>query len=279
MKIYTVSAQNFMMDGGASFGVVPKGIWNKKYPADENNMCNFANRCLLVIDGDRKILIDTGVGNKQDEKFLSFCHLSGVGLMESLEKTGVAPDEITDVVFSHLHYDHCGGAVKFNDDRSGYELTFKNANYWVSKAQWDCAMNPNIRENASFLDENLLPIRKSGNLRLIENDMELYPNFSVRLYDGHTDGQVIPFINYNGKTLVYVSDMIPTHVHVPIVYAASYDIRPLTVFEDKQGFLKEAAENNYTLLFEHDIDVECCTVKNTPRGIKVKETFKFDDIK
>ncbi|RLD37401.1 MAG: MBL fold metallo-hydrolase, partial [Bacteroidetes bacterium] len=214
MEIYSIETGNFKLDGGAMFGVVPKVMWNKIYPADENNLCSWAMRCLLVVDGDRKILIDNGIGDKQDAKFLGHFHLHGDDTLEkSLAKHGFTPDDITDMVLTHLHFDHSGGSIKWNVNRSALIPTFKNAKYWVSKAQWVWAINPNNREKASFLSENIMPIQESGQLNIVETEGEIYPGFLLKMVNGHTDGQIIPHIKYKGKTLVYMGDLLPSTAH------------------------------------------------------------------
>ncbi len=229
MKLFPIHISNFMIDGGAMFGVVPKALWQRKYPADENNLCNWALRSLLADTGERLILVDNGYGDKQDEKFFSHVHLNGgYGLEGALSRAGYRPDQVTDMVLTHLHSDHCGGGVKWNSDRTSYELSFPNATYWVSRRQWDWAIDPNVREADAYLDENLLPMQESGQLRFVEDSpFELAPGFSLRMYNGHTDGQLIPFIQYQGRTLVFTADLIPSLAHVPLKYNMSYDIHPL----------------------------------------------------
>jgi glyoxylase-like metal-dependent hydrolase (beta-lactamase superfamily II) len=279
MKLYAIETGNAKFDGGAVFGVVPKVIWEKIYPADENNLCNTSIRSLLVVDEDRKILFDTGIGDKQDEKFLSNFHLNGDdNLLKSLLNVGIKPEDITDIVFTHLHFDHCGGATKYNRDRTGIELTFSNANIHVSRKQWDWAMHPNSREKASYLKENLIPLLESGRLSFIEQQGELFPNIDIKLYYGHTEAQVIPFIRFNGKTLVFTADFIASVAHIPLAYIPSYDIRPLISMEEKAIFYKDALENNYILFFAHDLPNECCTLQNTEKGVRVKDTFKLAEI-
>lgn len=276
MKLFPIHITNFKIDGGAMFGVVPKVLWQKKYPADENNLCNWALRSLLIDTGERVILIDNGYGDKQDEKFFSHVYLNGGdGLEGALKKNGYSFDDVTDMILTHLHADHCGGGVKYNTDRSGFELTFKNAIYWVSKPQWDWAINPNKQEGASFLKENLLPMVDSGQLKFIEKATELYPGINLRLYNGHTVGQIIPFINTGEKTIVFVADLIPSTAHIPLVWNMAYDIRPMDMLQEKEDFLNEAANENYTLFFQHDFYNECCMVLQTDKGIRVKETFSL----
>ncbi len=276
MKLFPIHITNFKIDGGAMFGVVPKVLWQSKYPADEDNLCNWALRSLLIDTGERVILIDNGYGDKQDKKFFSHVYLNGGdGLEGALKKHGYSFDDITDMVLTHLHSDHCGGGVKFNDDRTGYELTFKHATYWISKPHWEWAMNPNKQEGASFLKENLLPMLESGKLKFIEENTELYPGINLRLYNGHTVGQIIPFINTGKKTVVFVADLIPSTAHIPLVWNMAYDIRPMDMLQEKEDFLNEAAEKNYTLFFQHDLYFECCTVYQTEKGVRVKDTFKL----
>ena len=277
MELYPINTGNLKLDGGAMFGVVPKVIWNKLYPADENNLCNWAMRCLLIVDGDRKILIDNGMGNKQDERFLKHYYLNGEDtLVKSLAKYGFTPDDITDNIITHLHFDHVGGAVKY-DKNGDLVPTFKNATYWVSKAQWDWATNPNRREQASFLEENIFPIQQQGNLKLVEDEGEILPNIEVKLFNGHTDGQIIPHIKYKGKTIVFMGDLLPSTAHIPMPYVMSYDTRPLLTLEDKKRFFAEAVANDYILFFEHDLYNECCTLQETSKGVREKDTFTLEE--
>jgi glyoxylase-like metal-dependent hydrolase (beta-lactamase superfamily II) len=278
MKLYPIETGNLKLDGGAMFGVVPKALWSKVYPADENNLCNWAMRCLLVVDGERKVLIDNGIGDKQDWSFLRHYHLNGEDSLEgSLAQLGLNPEDITDVILTHLHFDHCGGSITWNKDRTGYALAFPNATYWTSRQQYDWALEPNHRESASFLKENILPIEESGNLKLIEEEGEILPNITVKLYNGHTEGQVIPHINYNGKTVVFMADLLPSAAHVPMPWIMAYDTRPLETLKDKERFYKEALENDYVLFLEHDLYNECCTLQMTEKGVRLKETFKIAD--
>ena len=277
MKIYPIETGNLKLDGGAMFGVVPKTLWQKLYPCNENNLCNWAMRCLLIIDEDRKILIDNGIGDKQDEKFLKHYYLNGDDDLEkSLAKLGFTPNDITDMILTHLHFDHCGGSIKYADNNKDFEPAFKNANYWVSKKQYNWAVEPNHRESASFLKENILPIEKSGQLKLIEEESEILPNINVKLFDGHTDGQIIPYINYNGKILAFTADLLPSTVHVPLPWIMAYDTRPLITLEDRQIFYKEVLKKDITLFFEHDLYNECCTLQKTDKGVRVKETFSLN---
>ena len=277
MEIFTVETGNFKLDGGAMFGVVPKVMWQKLYPADENNLCNWAMRCLLVVNGDRKILIDNGIGNKQDEKFLKHYYLNGDDNLEkSLSKLGYSFDDITDVVLTHLHFDHCGGSIKYNENK---ELVpaFPNAIFHTSKQQWEWATNPNRRERASFLKENILPIQENGKLNLFDKEQELFPNFEVKLFNGHTAGQVIPVINVNGQKFAYMGDLLPSTAHIPMPFIMSYDTKPLETLEDKKRFFNDAMKGNYILIFEHDIYNECCTLHETEKGIREKDTFSLDE--
>jgi glyoxylase-like metal-dependent hydrolase (beta-lactamase superfamily II) len=277
MKLYPIETGNLKLDGGAMFGVVPKVLWQKVYPCDENNLCNWAMRCLLIVYGDRKILIDNGIGNKQDEKWLSHYYLNGEDTLEdSLEKLGFKPEDITDMVITHMHFDHCGGSVKWNSDRTGFELAFPNATYWTSRQQYEWATEPNRREEASYLKENILPIQESGKLRLIEEEGEFIPNIVFKLYNGHTEGQVIPHINYHGRTVVFTADLMPSAAHIPMPWIMAYDTRPLETLKDKERFYKEALENNYLLFLEHDLYNEVCELNDTPKGVRVSKSGKLE---
>jgi len=269
MKLHSINTGTFKLDGGAMFGVVPKTLWQKVYPSDENNLCTWALRCLLIENNEQRILIDCGIGNKQDEKFLGHYYIkNNDGFVQTLLHTGFKPDDITDVILTHLHFDHCGGAVKYNEEKTEFVPTFKNATYWLGKQQWDLANNPNSREKASFFKENFIPLLNAGKIKFIEKDTELFENVSVKIFNGHTAGQVIPFVKYNNKTIVYMADLIPTSAHLPLVWVLSYDTNPLISLSEKEIFLNEAAENNYILFFEHDIINECCTVKKTDKGVR-----------
>ncbi|RLD66915.1 MAG: MBL fold metallo-hydrolase [Bacteroidetes bacterium] len=277
MEIYAIETGNFKLDGGAMFGVVPKVMWQKVYPADENNLCSWAMRCLLVVDGDRKVLIDTGVGNKQSDKFFGHYYLYGDSTLEkSLGKLGFSVDDITDVLLTHLHFDHCGGSIKYNVNK---ELVpaFPNATFHTSKQQWDWATKPNRRESASFLKENILPLLEHKKLHLFDNEHELFPNIFVKLFNGHTDGQVIPVITVNEQAFAFTADLFPSTAHLPMPYIMSYDTRPLVTLEDRKRFFKDAMENNYILFFEHDLYNECCTLHETEKGIRAKNTFTLDE--
>ncbi len=278
MELHIIETGNLKLDGGAMFGVVPKTIWGKAYPSDENNLCNWSMRCLLVVDGDRRILIDNGIGDKQDEKFLKHYHLNGDATLEgSLKKAGYTPDDITDMVLTHLHFDHCGGSILKTGEDS-YEPAFKNATYWISKPQWEWATHPNRRERASFLKENILPIRETGQLKLVETEQVIFPGFKVVFYNGHTDGQMIPHISYNGKTIVFMADLLPSTAHVPLPYVMAFDTRPLLTLQEKEKFFSEALENDYVLFLEHDLYHECCTLEMTEKGVRVKDTFDLSEI-
>ena len=286
MKLYSINTGYFKLDGGAMFGVVPKTIWNKINPADENNLCSWALRCLLIGDGDRLILVDNGNGDKQDAKFFSHYHLHGDDTLEkSLAIYGFIKDDITDVFLTHLHFDHCGGSIK----REGDKLVpnFKNATYWSNKEHWEWATEPNEREKASFLKENILPIEESGKLRFIEvakgnesklGEVKFSENISVRFVNGHTQAMMLPQVNYNGKTVVFMADLLPSAGHIPIPYIMAYDMQPLLSLQEKRSFLKEAVEKDYILFFEHDKDHECCTLQQTERGIRPKKFFRLEEI-
>ena len=287
MKLYSINTGYFKLDGGAMFGVVPKTIWNKINPADEKNLCSWALRCLLIEDGNRLILVDNGNGDKQDAKFFSHYYLHGDDTLDkSLAKYGFNRDDITDVFLTHLHFDHCGGSIMRKADK--LVPAFKNATYWSNTRHWDWAIHPNEREKASFLKENILPIEASGRLKFILPGSEFDPrrltssffteNISIRFVSGHTESMMLPQINYNGKTVVFMADLLPSHGHIPIPYVMAYDMFPLTSINEKKMFLKEAIENDYILFFEHDPHYECCTLQQTERGIRQKEFFKIDEI-
>ena len=283
MKLHVLNTGYFKLDGGAMFGVVPKSLWSRTNPADQNNMCSWALRSLLIEDGERLILIDTGMGEKQSDKFFSYYYLHGDdSLDKNLKKLGFSRDDITDVFLSHLHFDHCGGAVEWNDQKNGYRPTFKNATYWSTKNHWEWAINPNDREKASFLKENILPIQESGQLQFIEQTGEftknVFPNFDVLFVDGHTESMMIPHIRYKGKTLVFMADLLPSVGHIPLPYVMGYDTRPLITLKEKGAFLKRAEAEKYVLFLEHDAVNECCTLKETERGIRLDDTFNFNSM-
>jgi glyoxylase-like metal-dependent hydrolase (beta-lactamase superfamily II) len=278
MRLEVVNAGNFKLDGGAMFGVVPKSIWNKLNPADANNMCNWATRCLLVEDGNRLILIDTGLGDKQPEKFFSYYYLNGDdSLIKSLHAVGVEPKDITDVVLTHLHFDHCGGAIQWNSGKTMLLPAFPNATYWSHQDHWDHALNPNAREKASFLKENIEPIQESGQLKFVGDDLRISQNISVILSQGHTESMMCPKIQVGDRTLVYMADMIPSAGHVKPNYVMAYDIRPLNTMSERASFLKEALASDYTLFFEHDVANECGQLAQTERGIKLDTTFSLKE--
>ena len=284
MKLYPIETGNFKLDGGAMFGVVPKTIWNKTNPSDDKNLIDLAARCLLIEDGNRLILIDNGMGNKQSEKFFGYYSLWGThSIDKSLAKYGFHRDDITDVFLTHLHFDHCGGSVQWNKDKTGYEVAFKNAKYWTNENHWEWATKPNPREKASFLSENILPIQESGQLNFLqlpEGDFveksEL--DFGVFFVNGHTEKMMIPHIKYQDKTIIFCADLLATSGHVPIPYVMGYDTRPLLTMPEKAKFLTAAAENNYYLFLEHDAHNQIITVENTERGVRLKEVFSCDEI-
>lgn len=277
MQLYTINTGFFKLDGGAMFGVVPKTLWNKVQPADENNRCTWAMRCLLVEEGNRLILIDTGIGHKQSEKFFSHYDLHGDDTLDSsLAKHGFHREDITDVFLTHLHFDHCGGAIEQQND--GLATVFKNATYWSNEQHWKWATEPNAREKASFLKENILPIEESGRLKFIEvkEGVQFTENFFVRFCNGHTKAMMLPQLKYKGKTLVYMADLLPSVFHIPLPWVMAYDMFPLTSLGEKETFLQEALSNEYILYFEHDPKIECCTLKQTEKGIRMDEGFTLN---
>lgn len=286
MKLYSVNCGYFKLDGGAMFGVVPKSIWNRLNPADDNNMCSWALRSLLIEDNDRLILVDTGMGNKQSEKFFGYYYLHGNDTLDkSLAATGFGRNDITDVFLTHLHFDHCGGAI----EQVGNQLVpaFKNARYWSNSDHWTWATEPNAREKASFLSENILPIKESGQLQFIDqrtaftNRLEeaiFSNNIKIRYVYGHTDAMMLPQISYKGRTIVYMADLLPSAAHIPLPYVMGYDTRPLLTMQEKEAFLNEALEQQYILFFEHDVAQECCTLQQTDKGIRPNEFFKLKEI-
>lgn len=283
MKIYPLNTGNFKLDGGAMFGVVPKTLWQKTNPADENNMCDWSMRSLLIEDGDRLILIDTGIGDKQSEKFFSHYYLSDSNSLEpNLNKLGFGLSDITDVFLTHLHFDHCGGAIKWNKDRTGFVPVFENATYWSTENHWKWATEPNPREKASFLQENILPIQESGQLKFIDRKGEytenVFNNFDVLFVDGHTESMMIPHIHYKGKTIVFMADLLPSTGHIPLPYVMGYDTRPLITLEEKGIFLNKAADNDFILFLEHDSVNECATVQHTEKGVRLNNTFQFGEL-
>lgn len=281
MKLCTIHTGMFKLDGGAMFGVVPKSIWNRINSADENNLCSWAMRCLLIEAGDQLILIDNGIGDKQSKKFFGYYYLFGEHSLEkSLRKAGYHPDDVTDVFQTHLHFDHCGGAVKYRvRDKNTFELTFKNARYWSNQDHWLWATQPNAREKSSFLKENILPIRESGHLHFIDMDKPSpFSSFDIIFVNGHTDKQMLPRIRYKNHWIVFAADLLPSAGHIPLPYVMAYDTRPLITLEEKEMFLNEAVEQNYIIFFEHDPEIECATLKNTEKGVRVDRTFLLKEI-
>ena len=284
MKLYPIESGNFKLDGGAMFGVVPKTIWNKTNPADNNNLIDIAARCLLIEDGNRLILIDTGMGNKQSEKFYGYYSLWGShSIDKSLAKYGFHRDDITDVIMTHLHFDHCGGSIQWNKDRTGYEPAFKNATFWSNENHWQWATEPNVREKASFLKENIIPMQESGQLRFIQRPEEDFLvkselGFGILFVDGHTEKQMIPHIQYQDKTIIFCADLLATAGHIPIPYVMGYDTRPLLTMPEKTKFMNAAAENNYYLFLEHDAHNEIITVEKTEKGVRLKEVFTAEEL-
>ncbi len=297
MKLYSINTGYFKLDGGAMFGVVPKSIWNKLNPADENNMCSWALRCLLIEDEGKLILIDNGMGDKQDAKFFGHYYLHGDDTLEkSLAQHGFTKDDITDVFLTHLHFDHCGGSIVREGEKP--VPAFKNAVYWSNEKHWQWATKPNDREKASFLKENILPIQESGQLKFLTvngesndvrvgaaesflrttHDSRLTTHVDFYSFCGHTDAMMLPKINYNGKTIVFMADLLPSAAHIPLPYVMAYDMFPLTTLQEKKLFLAEAQLKEYVLFFEHDPLTECCTLQMTEKGIRVKETFKLSEL-
>jgi glyoxylase-like metal-dependent hydrolase (beta-lactamase superfamily II) len=279
MRMHLFNIANFKVDGGAMFGVVPKVLWSRVYRSDDNNLLDLTLRSLVVETAGHVILVDTGWGDKQDDKFFRHVNLhGGEGLINGLKNRGYEPEDITDVFLTHLHADHCGGGIKRKEGGTGYELTFPKATYNVSRAQWEWALQNNLREADAFLEENILPLEKSGHLNLVEEEGELFPGFSVMFCFGHTPGLMIPMVKYKDKTLVYTGDLIPTAAHIPLIWNMSYDIESLKTIEEKQRLLNEALGGNYILVFQHDEHVECCTLEMTTKGIRAKEKFVFSEL-
>lgn len=278
MNLYAVNTGHFKLDGGAMFGVVPKSIWQKTNPADSNNMCSWAMRSLLIEDGDRLILIDTGMGDKQSEKFFGFYYLHGDDTLDkSLAKHGFTRNDITDVVLTHLHFDHCGGAIQYNANKTLLEPAFKNARFWSNQNHWDWAINPNPREKASFMKENILPIQESGQLNFVPTTggytKNVFENIDLLFVDGHTEKQMIPHIRYKGKTIVFCADLLPSAGHIPLPYVMGYDVRPLVTMDEKAKFLTSAVEQDYIVFFQHDPINECATLQQTEKGVRLLETM------
>jgi glyoxylase-like metal-dependent hydrolase (beta-lactamase superfamily II) len=279
MKIYPIETGNFKLDGGAMFGVVPKTIWQRTNPADINNLIDMSMRCMLIEDGNRLLLIDTGLGAKQSDKFFSYYYLFGdFSLDSSLAKLGFHRDDITDVFLTHLHFDHCGGVIEWNSQKTVLQPAFKNAKFWSNDNHWKWATDPNPREKASFLKENINPIEESGQLNFIHENALEQLGFDVLFMDGHTEKQMLPKLKYQGKTIVFMADLLPTVGHIPLPYVMGYDTRPLLTIKEKAIFLTEAADNNYYLFLEHDAYNEICTVQHTEKGVRLKNTHKFTDI-
>jgi len=283
MTIYPLNTGNFKLDGGAMFGVVPKTLWSKTNPADENNMCNWSMRSMLIQDGNKLILIDAGIGDKQSEKFFSHYYMNGNdSLSGNLSKLGFSKEDITDVFLTHLHFDHCGGAIQWNKDHTGFEPAFKNAIYWSTENHWKWATEPNPREKASFLTENILPIQESGQLKFVERTgnytQNVFSDFDVLFVDGHTESMMIPHIQYQNKTVVFMADLLPSTGHIPLPYVMGYDTRPLITMGEKEVFLNNAANKEFVLFLEHDSVNECCTLQNTEKGVRLKDSFSFSEM-
>lgn len=284
MNLYPIEAGNFKLDGGAMFGVVPKTIWNKTNPADANNLIDIAARCLLIEDGNRLVLIDTGMGNKQSGKFYGYYSLWGDdNLDKSLSKYGFHRDDITDVFMTHLHFDHCGGSIQWNEQKTGLEPAFKNAHFWSNQNHWEWAVNPNAREKASFLKENILPMQESGQLKFIEKTTPDFCTqselgFGIFFADGHTEKMMIPMIHWKGKTLCFMADLLPTAGHIPLPYVMGYDTRPLLTLPEKEKFLTLAAQNDWLLFLEHDAHNPIITVQETEKGVRLNQVYTLQDI-
>ncbi|HLP06429.1 MAG TPA: MBL fold metallo-hydrolase [Paludibacter sp.] len=277
MKLHKIEAGTFHVDGGAAFGVVPKKVWQKRYPCDEDNYCRLAMRCLLVDTGNHRILIDTGTGDKQLEYLKYYGFENVIHFETELNKIGYRCSDITDVVFTHLHFDHCGGATRYSADRSKVELVFPQATHWVGEAQWNNFLNPNVREGDSYFPENMLPVEEAGKLKLVAGNQFICPEVEVRVFNGHTVGQLVSYIDLGGKTLVYTGDVIPLAANVPLAWISAYDINPIAAMAEKKTLLDEAAEKNQVLYFEHDAYTECCTVVASYNKHKVSKTMTFEE--
>ena len=283
MQLYLVETGNFKLDGGAMFGVVPKTIWQRSNPSDAENRIDLAARCLLIEWGNRLLLVDCGLGDKQSEKFFSHYHLHGSdSLHGNLARLGFHVSDITDVILTHLHFDHCGGAIAYDTQKEAYKTVFTNATYWSSETHWQWATKPNPREKASFLAENILPIQESGQLQFVERKglitQNALPGIDLSFFDGHTESMMLPQMQYKGKTIVFMADLLPSTGHIPLPYVMGYDTRPLLTLTEKERFLKEAADNDYVLFFEHDAQNECCTLQHTEKGIRLKDTFSLSEL-
>ena len=281
MIIHTLDTGLFKLDGGAMFGVVPKSMWQKLNPADDNKMCTWAMSCLLIEDNGRLVLVDNGIGDKQDQKFRGHFYLHGDDTLErSLRKLGFTSSDITDVFLTHLHFDHCGGSVVRTPDGK-LDLAFPNATYWSNENHWNWAVAPNPREKASFLQENILPIQESGHLRFVNaaGVPDALPSFrEIILADGHTEKMMLPVLEYKGRTVAFMADLLPSAGHVPLPYVMSYDVRPLVTMDEKERVLRRAADENWVLVLEHDPTVECITVQHTEKGVRVAETFRLNEL-
>lgn len=283
MKLHPIQSGHFKLDGGAMFGVVPKALWTRTNPADSNNMIDIAARCLLIEDGNRLTLIDTGMGNKQSEKFYGHYHMYGDdNIDKSLKTAGFSRDDITDVFMTHLHFDHVGGAIAYDANRI-LQPAFKNAHFWSNKNHWEWATKPNRREKASFLTENILPMQDCGQLKFTDvPEQDILKNsalgFDIFFANGHTEKQMIPMINYKGKTICFMADLLPTVGHLPLPFVMGYDTRPLLTLDEKERFLNMAADNNFYLFLEHDAHNEIITVQHTEKGVRLKDTFTCNEI-
>lgn len=279
MNLYSINNGHFKLDGGAMFGIVPKSIWNKLNPADDNNMCSWALRSLLIEDGKNLILIDNGMGNKQDAKFFGYYYLHGEDSLEkSLNKYGFTKSDITHMVLTHLHFDHCGGSINYNSDRTKLEPAFENAHYYCNQKHWEWATNPNPREKPSFLKENILPIQESGRLKFIDESTHLIEGLTFMEVNGHTEGMMLPILQYKESVLAYMADLIPSAAHIPIAYVMGYDTRPLLTLKEKEKILSKAVQNNWTLFFEHDPKIECVKLENTEKGIRAASHLLLNEL-